>query len=107
MARVTVEDCLDNVENLFELVLVATKRARQLSNGAESMVPWENDKSTVVALREIADGYITPTVLDEADNPFAAQEAAAAAEAEAAAMAEADDDIVPPPAASSEEATDL
>ncbi|HEX7030319.1 MAG TPA: DNA-directed RNA polymerase subunit omega, partial [Gammaproteobacteria bacterium] len=43
MARVTVEDCLDNVENLFELVLVATKRARQLSNGAESMVPWEND----------------------------------------------------------------
>ncbi|HEX7031240.1 MAG TPA: DNA-directed RNA polymerase subunit omega [Gammaproteobacteria bacterium] len=96
MARVTVEDCLDNVENLFELVLVATKRARQLSNGAESMVPWENDKSTVVALREIADGYITPAVLDEADNPFAAQEAAAAAEAEAAAMAENDDDVPPP-----------
>lgn len=96
MARVTVEDCMDNVENLFELVLVATKRARQLSNGAESMVPWENDKPTVVALREIADGYITPTVLDEADNPFAAQEAARAAEAEAAAMAEDNDDLPPP-----------
>ena len=106
MARVTVEDCLDNVENLFELVLVATKRARQLSNGAESMVPWENDKSTVVALREIADGYITPAVLDEADNPFAAQEAAAAAEAEAAAMAENDDDL-PPPSAPAEESAGL
>lgn len=97
MARVTVEDCMDNVENLFELVLVATKRARQLSNGAESMVPWENDKPTVVALREIADGHITPSVLDEADNPFAAQEAARAAEAEAAAamMADNDDDLPP------------
>ena len=106
MARVTVEDCMDNVENLFELVLVATKRARQLSNGAESMVPWENDKSTVVALREIADGYITPTVLDEPDNPFAAQEAARAAEAEAAALAMADhDDDLPLPA--SEESTGL
>ncbi|HEX6928122.1 MAG TPA: DNA-directed RNA polymerase subunit omega [Gammaproteobacteria bacterium] len=101
MARVTVEDCMDNVENLFELVLVATKRARQLSNGAEAMVPWENDKSTVVALREIADGYVTPAVLDEADNPFAAQEAA---EAAAAAMADDDDDLLPAPAAPEEKA---
>ena len=56
MARVTVEDCLDNVDNRFELVLLATKRARQLANGQgpESKVPWENDKPTVVALREIA-----------------------------------------------------
>ena len=54
MARVTVEDCLDNVENRFELVLLATKRARQLANGQEAKVPWENDKPTVVALREIA-----------------------------------------------------
>lgn len=88
MARVTVEDCLDNVENLFELVLVATKRARQLSNGAEAMVPWENDKPTVVALREIAEGHVTPAVLNEADNPFAAQQAAEEAAREAAAAAE-------------------
>ena len=54
MARVTVEDCLDHVENRFELVLLATKRARQLANGQEAKVPWENDKPTVVALREIA-----------------------------------------------------
>jgi DNA-directed RNA polymerase subunit omega len=65
MARVTVEDCLDNVDNRFQLVLVATKRARQLASGVEPFVPWENDKPTIVALREIADGLITPTILDE------------------------------------------
>jgi DNA-directed RNA polymerase subunit omega len=58
MARVTVEDCLDNVANRFELVLVASKRARQIANGAEPFVPWDNDKPTVVALREIAEGYM-------------------------------------------------
>lgn len=58
MARVTVEDCLKVVNNRFELVLVAAKRARQLMRGsADSKVPWDNDKSTVVALREIAAGY--------------------------------------------------
>lgn len=58
MARITVEDCLKNVENRFELVLVATRRARQLARTtAEPHVPWENDKPTVVALREIAAGY--------------------------------------------------
>tara|TARA_R110002110_G_scaffold271566_3_gene487018 strand:- start:43420 stop:43635 length:216 start_codon:yes stop_codon:yes gene_type:complete len=68
MARITVEDCLENVANRFELVLVATKRARQLSmTAADPHVPWENDKSTVVALREIADGHITPAILNEAD----------------------------------------
>lgn len=68
MARITVEDCLENVDNRFELVLVATKRARQLSMTAmEPSVPWENDKPTVVALREIAEGYVTATILDEAD----------------------------------------
>ena len=65
MARITVEDCTDNVANLFQLVLVAAKRARQLANGAEPLVPWENDKPTVVALREIAEGYITESILDE------------------------------------------
>lgn len=90
MARVTVEDCLNNVENLFQLVLVATKRARQLSHGVEPMVDWENDKPTVVALREVAEGHITPSILDEADNPLAVEEAAAQAEAEAEAAARAE-----------------
>nr|NIR82155.1 DNA-directed RNA polymerase subunit omega [Gammaproteobacteria bacterium]NIV75693.1 DNA-directed RNA polymerase subunit omega [Gammaproteobacteria bacterium] len=49
MARITVEDCLDKVENRFELVLIATKRARQLALGAEPQVEWDNDKPTVVA----------------------------------------------------------
>ncbi len=63
MARVTVEDCLDNVDNRFELVLLATKRARQLANGQDALIDWENDKPTVVALREIAEGLITPKIL--------------------------------------------
>jgi DNA-directed RNA polymerase subunit omega len=65
MARVTVEDCLENVENRFQLVLVAAKRARQLAIGADPHVPRENDKNTVIALREIADGYVTNAILDE------------------------------------------
>jgi len=65
MARVTVEDCLDKVENRFQLVLVATKRARQLANGVMPLVEWENDKPTIVALREIADGLIDASILDE------------------------------------------
>jgi DNA-directed RNA polymerase subunit omega len=66
MARVTVEDCLDNVDNRFQLVLVATRRARQLMDGAEPCVPRENDKPTVLALREIAGGFVTSAILDEA-----------------------------------------
>ena len=77
MARITVEDCLDNVENLFELVLVASKRARQLANGSNAMVEWENDKPTVVALREIAEGYVTKTILEEVDEPDPEEVAAA------------------------------
>ncbi len=65
MARVTVEDCLENVDNRFQLVLVATKRARQLAAGAESTVTRENDKNTVIALREIAGGFVTNAILDE------------------------------------------
>jgi DNA-directed RNA polymerase subunit omega len=61
MARVTVEDCLDNVDNRFQLVLVASKRARQLAMGMEPLVPWENDKPTVVALRELAEGKLKST----------------------------------------------
>ena len=66
MARVTVEDCLDKVDNRFHLVLVATKRARQIANGAAPQVPLENDKPTVVALREIAEGLVGPSILHEA-----------------------------------------
>lgn len=66
MARVTVEDCLDHVANRFELVMVATKRARQIAvRGDQPMVEWENDKPTVVALREIAEGFIKADILDK------------------------------------------
>jgi DNA-directed RNA polymerase subunit omega len=65
MARITVEDCLQNVDNIFQLVILASQRARRLANGAEATVPWENDKPTVVALREIAAGNVTPEMLLE------------------------------------------
>ena len=58
MARITVEDCLDQVDNRFELVLVAARRARDLALGKEALVPWGNDKPTVVALRELAEGKL-------------------------------------------------
>ena len=67
MARITVEDCLDHVDNRFELVMVATRRARQLVGRQNSLVPEENDKPTVVALREIAAGLITDELLDAQD----------------------------------------
>jgi len=71
MARVTVEDCLENVANRFELVMVASKRARQMATGGKDpLVLEESDKPTVIALREIAEGHITPDILlrdDELD----------------------------------------
>lgn len=67
MARVTVEDCLKNVKNRFELVIIAAKRARQLMHGREPKVEWDNDKSTVVALREIAAGYTDFSHMPERD----------------------------------------
>ena len=69
MARITVEDCLDHIDNIFEMVLVAAKRARRIAHGAEPMVETENDKPTVIALREIADGHVTPAILDEIEQP--------------------------------------
>jgi DNA-directed RNA polymerase subunit omega len=69
MARVTVEDCLEKIPNQFDLTLVASKRARQLARGAEARLPWDNHKSTVLALREIADGLVDRKVLEEADLP--------------------------------------
>ncbi|MEQ1529033.1 MAG: DNA-directed RNA polymerase subunit omega [Methylococcales bacterium] len=59
MARITVEDCLENVENRFKLVLLAGTRARQLSHGATEFLPRGKDKDTVLALREIAAGHVT------------------------------------------------
>jgi DNA-directed RNA polymerase subunit omega len=66
MARITVEDCLDHVDNRFELVMVSSKRARQLSTGGkEPLVPRENDKPTVLALREIEEGLVDASILLE------------------------------------------
>ncbi len=65
MARITVEDCLEVVDNRFELVLMASKRARQLAKGADPLVDSANDKPTVLALREIADRKVTPELLAE------------------------------------------
>ena len=65
MARTTVEDCLENVDNRFQLVLIASKRAREISMGAEPMVEIDNDKPTVIALREIAAGLVDASILDK------------------------------------------
>jgi DNA-directed RNA polymerase subunit omega len=64
MARITVEDCLEHVDNRFDLVLLASRRARQISQGADPLVPAENDKPTVIALREIAEGLVTAEGMD-------------------------------------------
>ena len=86
MARITVEDCLDNIDNIFEMVLVAAKRARRIAHGADAMVELENDKPTVIALREIADGLVTPAILEEIEQP----------PAEDFMQAEAPEDVLPP-----------
>ena len=83
MARVTVEDCLENVDNRFDLVMVATRRARQLTNGKEPLVDVEKDKPTVVALREIAEGLISNEIMDKIEADASAAAEAAALEAEA------------------------
>jgi DNA-directed RNA polymerase subunit omega len=86
LARITVEDCLDNIDNIFEMVLVAAKRARRVAHGAEPMVELENDKPTVIALREIADGLVSPAILEEIDQP----------PAEDFMQAETTEDVLPP-----------
>ena len=106
MARVTVEDCLESVDNRFQLVLVASKRARQLANGAQPLVEWENDKPTIVALREIAAGLIGPSILTEPLHPIVEEEETDVDEdgikADATSSAASDT----PPAASSASPTD-
>lgn len=64
MARLTVEDCLQYVNNRYDLVMLASKRARQLVLGADPLVPENNDKPTVIALREIADNLVTNDNID-------------------------------------------
>lgn len=70
MARITIEDCLEKIPNRFRLVLVATKRSRQIERGSKPLVEEENDKPTVLALREIADGLIGPAILDDEPEAF-------------------------------------
>lgn len=74
MARLTVEDCLDSVDNRYELVMLASKRARDLSLGAEPLVEEDNDKPTVIALREIAEGLITKDNVDTIGKPSVDEE---------------------------------
>ena len=90
MARITVEDCLEVVDNRFELVLMATKRARQLAKGAEPAVNPDNDKPSVLALREIAGRRIDQATIDEIDK---AERERAEREALEWAVAEVDDDL--------------
>lgn len=66
MARITVEDCIEKIPNRFELVLAAAKRARQITRGSPLLVPYEKDKATVTALREIAGGMVDKSILEEA-----------------------------------------
>ncbi len=74
MARITVEDCLEHVDNRFSLVMVAAKRARQIGvYGKEPMVQIDSDKPTVLALREIAEGLVTQRLLDEVESDFIGQ----------------------------------
>ena len=81
MARVTVEDCLDNVDNRFELVMLAAKRARQMAiGGKDPLVEDDSDKATVIALRELAEGLITPEVLARESEIEAEEELAASFE---------------------------
>ncbi|MFV0278159.1 MAG: DNA-directed RNA polymerase subunit omega [Parahaliea sp.] len=82
MARVTVEDCLENVANRFDRVRVASKRARQSATGGKSpLVDGASDKPTVIALREIADGLISPDILSREDEIDAGEELAGVMEA--------------------------
>jgi DNA-directed RNA polymerase subunit omega len=68
MARITVEDCLENVPNRFDLVMVASRRARQLQTGGKDpLVSEDNDKPTVLALREVAAGLVDMSILDEVE----------------------------------------
>ncbi len=83
MARITVEDCLDKIDNRFDMTLIAAERARQIAMGAEPLVPLDNDKPTVVALREISEGLMSREILDQINAAAHAADLAVAAEATA------------------------
>ena len=93
MARITVEDCLDRVDNRFELVLVASRRARELALGREALVPWENDKPTVVALRELAEGKLDRLLQEKYRRPVGKSAVDPVAKPEPVAVAILDDDL--------------
>lgn len=85
MARITVEDCLEHVDNRFQLVMVAAKRARQISVGKKPpMVVEDSDKATVIALREIAEGLVTREILEDNSNDYIDREQAMARDFSAA-----------------------
>ncbi len=73
MARITVEDCMNEIDNIFDMILLASKRAKRIANGADPLVDLENDKPTVIALREIAEGKMSENILKEMDT-MASQE---------------------------------
>lgn len=104
MARITVQDCLENVDNRFDLVLTASQRARQIALGAEPRVPRENDKPTVIALREIAAGLVGREVLEEED--FSVEQSADSDMAEVAEELAAIDDSASEGADTAEPAAD-
>ena len=84
MARVTVEDCLEHVDGIFHLVKIASKRARRIANGAETLLEdEENDKPTVIALREIEQGLVTAAILTEVVQDYEILDAADVADAAA------------------------
>ena len=76
MARITIEDCIEKIPNRFELVLAAAKRARQITRGSPLLVAYEKDKPTVIALREVAEGMVDKSILDEAPESVLAEDEA-------------------------------
>ena len=103
MARITVEDCLDHVDNRFELVMVGSKRARQIATGGRpALVPEENDKPTVIALREIEAGLVTAAILTEKPQDYEIVDASEELDADAAVMAEIEAALAPEGAATTE-----
>ena len=83
MARITVEDCLDHIPNIFEMVLVAAKRARRVAHGSDPLVELKNDKPTVIALREIAEGHLDDPEFHKTESDIEKELAEALAKSEA------------------------
>ncbi len=95
MARITVEDCLDKIDNRFDMTLIAAERARQIAMGADPLVPLDNDKPTVIALREISEGLMSREILDQINAAASAIEEEASEESEEELSAESADEESP------------